>query len=266
MTFIHPGRPNRAVPPHPETDICLACGDDRLTGIGLDLSAFKSVGRQFLLIADATVLSADAGRSTFSGARRMRFTHLHYRHTARCCLLAAVALAGGCHATTPMTAPLVEDSAAAYAMAARWEPAPDFIPVLRQGRYTLVELAPASAQRDLMRQLVEINFPPARKATVGDGLRHVLGRSGYRLCDNTDLAALHALPLPATHYRMGPMMLRDALLTLTGPGWDLSVDDTARHVCFSRVAPLVTTPINLKHAVEAGAAHPIPAVVRKPLP
>ncbi|MDR3220423.1 MAG: hypothetical protein LBU46_00200, partial [Candidatus Accumulibacter sp.] len=34
-------------------------------------------------------------------------------------------------------------------------PAPDILPLTRQGRYTLVELAPETAQRDLMRQLVE---------------------------------------------------------------------------------------------------------------
>ena len=97
-------------------------------------------------------------------------------------------------------------------------------------------------------------------------LRQVLGRSGYRLCNNSDLTALQSLPLPASHHRMGPMMLRDALLTLAGPGWDLSVDDNRRQVCFSRIAPLVTTPVNLSQAVEAGVVRPSPAVVRKPLP
>lgn len=62
------------------------------------------------------------------------------------------------------------------------------------------------------------------------------------------------------------MMLRDALLTLAGPGWDLSVDDGARLVCFARVVPLVTTPINVKQTVKQGAVQPTSAVVRKPLP
>lgn len=181
-------------------------------------------------------------------------------------LLAAAALCGGCNTTAPKTATRAENPAAAYAAPARWEPAPDFIPVMRQGRYTLVELAPSSAQRDLLRQLVQIDFPASRNATVGDALGHVLRRSGYRLCNNSELTALHALPLPASHYRMGPMMLRDALLTLAGPGWDLSVDDGARQVCFTRITPLVTSPINLKQAVEAGVVRPVPAVVRKPLP
>ena len=35
------------------------------------------------------------------------------------------------------------------------------------------------------------------------------------------------------------MMLRDALLTLAGPAWDVSIDDGARQVCFRRH----TTPV-----------------------
>ncbi|MDR0578712.1 MAG: PilL N-terminal domain-containing protein [Candidatus Accumulibacter sp.] len=115
-------------------------------------------------------------------------------------------------------------------------PAPDILPMTRQGRYTLVELAPEAAQRDLMRQLVEISIPPTLEAQVGETLRHVLRQSGYQLCPTTD-AALDALPLPAAHRRLGPMTLRDALLTLTGPAWKLSVDDFSRQVCFTRRAP-----------------------------
>lgn len=181
-------------------------------------------------------------------------------------LIAAAALSAGCTATAPRKAPPAPEPPAAYATPASWEPAEGFVPVMRQGRYTLVELAPFAAERDLMRQLVETNFSASRKATVGDALRQVLSRSGYRLCNNSDVTALNALPLPASHYRMGPMMLRDALLTLSGQGWDLSVDDVARQVCFTRVAPLITDPINLKQAFDTGAARPVPAIVRKPLP
>ena len=49
-----------------------------------------------------------------------------------------------------------------------------------------------------------------------------------------EAATLYALPLPAAHLRLGPLMLRDALLTLAGPAWELSVDDLTRQVCFSR--------------------------------
>ncbi|MBY4674875.1 PilL N-terminal domain-containing protein [Burkholderia multivorans] len=119
---------------------------------------------------------------------------------------------------------------------------PGFIPVVRQGRYTLVEMVPEPAQRDLMQQVVDIAIPPTFDATVGDALRYVLLRSGYRLCDSAaaaTVAALYALPLPAAHLRLGPLSLRDALLTLAGPAWDLSIDETNRQVCFSRHAESV---------------------------
>ncbi|WP_425598361.1 PilL N-terminal domain-containing protein [Citrobacter freundii] len=108
------------------------------------------------------------------------------------------------------------------------------MPVVRYGRYTLVELAPASAQQDLLLQVVDVSIPDTRSATVGDALHHVLLRSGYQLCPVGDITALNSLPLPASHYRLGPMLLRDALLTLAGPAWDLKVDDGARRICFNR--------------------------------
>lgn len=122
------------------------------------------------------------------------------------------------------------------ANAAAQEPTPYLIPVVRYGRYTLVELVPEPAQRDLLQQVIEVSIPSTLDVSVGDGLRHVLQRTGYRLCETQDAAALYALPLPAAHLRLGPLPLRDALLTLAGPAWDLSVDDAAREVCFQRKA------------------------------
>jgi hypothetical protein len=66
------------------------------------------------------------------------------------------------------------------------EPEPGLIPVARYGRYTLVEMVPEPAQRDLLRQVIEISIPPTLDASVGDALRHVLLRTGYRLCDATE--------------------------------------------------------------------------------
>jgi len=64
-------------------------------------------------------------------------------------------------------------------------------------------------------------------------LRHVLKRSGWRLCEGSAaVAELDALPLPAAHRILGPMTLRDALLTLAGAAWELRVDERARRVCF----------------------------------
>lgn len=110
----------------------------------------------------------------------------------------------------------------------------DWVPVARYGRYTLVELSPQAAQHNLLLQVVDVSVPPTLHATVGDGLRHVLQRSGYSLCDdNPEVAELYELPLPAAHLQLWPMFLHDALLTLAGPAWELQVDDRARQVCFT---------------------------------
>lgn len=157
------------------------------------------------------------------------FSHIH-RRLAGCGLLIAAVLMSGCATITP---PPKTASIAKPAIAPAKQK-PEFVPVVRYGRYTQVELAPASAQKDLLLQVVDVAVPDTRNATVGDALRHVLLRSGYQFCTGGDVTALNALPLPAFHYRLGPMLLRDALLTLAGPAWDLKVDDGARRICFTR--------------------------------
>lgn len=147
-------------------------------------------------------------------------------HLIRLPGLLLAAIASGC-ATTNAVPPAPASEAIDIAS----EAVAEFVPVTRYGRYTLVELAPTAAQHDLLLQVVDVEIPGTLGATVGDALRHLVLRSGYRLCDEQS-ADLLALPLPAAHYRLGPVLLRDALLTLAGPAWDLQVDDGERKVCF----------------------------------
>lgn len=110
---------------------------------------------------------------------------------------------------------------------------PDARPLLRQGRYTLIELRPESAQRELQQQIIDLRIPATSDSTVGSALRYVLLRSGYRLCEgDAALTALWALPLPAAHLRLGPLELRQALQLLVGEAWRLAVDEQTRQVCF----------------------------------
>ena len=160
------------------------------------------------------------------------------------------ALAGGCATTTMPTAPdLIEEVSAAPEASA-----PEFIPVVRYGRYTLVELAPSAAQRDLLLQTIDVSMPEDARATVGDGLRHVLKRSGYQLCETPSaVTELYALPLPAAHLHLGPMTLRDALLTLAGPAWELHANDRARQICFEQAGGSATA----EHEHEPPAAEAV---------
>lgn len=150
--------------------------------------------------------------------------------------LLLAAMASGC-ATTNAVPPAPASEAIDIAS----EAVAEFVPVTRYGRYTLVELAPTAAQHDLLLQVLDVEVPGTLGATVGDALRHLVLRSGYRLCDEQS-ADLLALPLPAAHYRLGPVLLRDALLTLAGPAWDLQVDDGERKVCFIRSLKKARTP------------------------
>ena len=177
-------------------------------------------------------------------------------------LLVGCVLISGCAATGAANAPTATAVPPEPVLSARIiypEPEPTLIPVARYGRYTLVELVPEPAQRDLTRQVIEVSIPPTLDASVGDALRHVLLRTGYRLCDAPDAASLFTLPLPAAHLRLGPLPLRDALLALAGPAWELSVDDASRAVCFTRVttarAPSAS-PIPAAPAPSAPAAEP----------
>ncbi len=163
-------------------------------------------------------------------------------------------LAGGCATTTTQIAPDVVEEAS---------PAPQpeaakFIPVVRYGRYTLVELAPMAAQRDLLLQTVDVSMPEDARATVGDGLRHVLKRSGYQLCETAHaVIELYVLPLPAAHLHLGPMSLRDALLTLAGPAWELHTNGRTRQVCFERTGePVGAGPILEPPANDAAQTFP----------
>lgn len=173
--------------------------------------------------------------------------------------LLAAALVSGCATTTaPPVSDAIEEGSPAP------EPAtPEFIPVVRYGRYTLVELAPMAAQRDLLLQTIDVSMPEDARATVGDGLRHVLKRSGYGLCQTAHaVIELYALPLPAAHLHLGPMTLRDALLTLAGPAWELHADDRARQVCFEQPGrDAGTEPVPGLPAAEAVQTFPLPSSI-----
>ncbi|MEO8646715.1 PilL N-terminal domain-containing protein [Pseudomonas sp.] len=106
---------------------------------------------------------------------------------------------------------------------------------LRYGRYTLVSTEPTTEQRDLLAQIIEVNIPYSLNPSVQEALHYVLQRSGYALCADTgSVKALFSRPLPAAHYRLGPIPLRRALQVLAGPAWQLTTDEVSRSVCFEQ--------------------------------
>lgn len=170
-------------------------------------------------------------------------------------LLGSMALLVACATTNaPTKAPPPNSSAARETGVS---PPPDeLVPVLRYGRYTLVELTADPPQRALMQQVIDVTIPATAHATVGDALRYVLLRSGYQLCeDAAEVRRLDALPLPAAHLHLPPIMLRDALVLLVGGTGHVEVDETARRVCFHSSAPAGEEPATTK-AVALPEARP----------
>ncbi|NMX53069.1 pili assembly chaperone [Pseudomonas veronii] len=107
---------------------------------------------------------------------------------------------------------------------------------LRYGRYTLVSTKPTTEQRDLLAQIVDVSIPSNLNPSVQEAMHYVLQRSGYSLCPAAEpVKVLFTRPLPAAHYRLGPISLRNALQVLAGPAWQLTVDEVSRSVCFERL-------------------------------
>ncbi|ECD9849698.1 hypothetical protein FOM78_20810 [Salmonella enterica] len=106
--------------------------------------------------------------------------------------------------------------------------------VTRSGRYTLVNVKSADAQREPLNQLIDITMPGQLVNSVGDGFRYLLFQSGYSLCGGygADFAELLNRPLPAIQRKIGPMRLSEALQVVAGPAWRMSVDEVNREVCF----------------------------------
>jgi type IV pili sensor histidine kinase/response regulator len=107
------------------------------------------------------------------------------------------------------------------------------------GRYSLLSATPTQVQVELLETTMTIQFPE-RIQRVGEAVRYLLQRSGYRLASSESIgpetAALFALPLPAVHRTLGPMTLRAALETLAGSVFHLVQDPVHRLISFERCA------------------------------
>ena len=110
---------------------------------------------------------------------------------------------------------------------------------IQVGRYSLLAATPTEAQAELLATTITVRFPN-RIQMVGEAVRYLLQRSGYRLATaesiGPDTVALFALPLPAVHRGLGPMTLRDALETLAGSAFRLVQDPVHRLITFERCA------------------------------
>ena len=110
---------------------------------------------------------------------------------------------------------------------------------IQVGRYSVLAATPTEAQAELLATTMTVRFPE-RVQTVGEAVRYLLQRSGYRLAaaesTGPDTTALFALPLPAMHRNLGPMTLQAALDTLAGPAFHRVQDPIHRLITLERCA------------------------------
>ena len=103
----------------------------------------------------------------------------------------------------------------------------------------MTSATPTVAQKDILATALTVLFPE-RIQTVGEAIRYLLQRSGYRLASaeaiGPDTVSLFALPLPAVHRSLGPMTLKEALEILVGPGFHLVQDPVHRLITFEQCA------------------------------
>lgn len=103
------------------------------------------------------------------------------------------------------------------------------------GRYITKPNKPVLSQMDLLSQTIQIRFPQDIK-TIANAVDHLLSFIGYSLVDKNNMQpALQTIltkPLPLIDRELGPMSLKDGLLTLVGPAFSLEKDLINRTVNF----------------------------------
>lgn len=108
------------------------------------------------------------------------------------------------------------------------------VEVMRGDRYALVSTNATLQQRNLLEQTVRVSIPASMNPTVEDGLRYILQHTGYSLCrpQGEPQRLLYSRPLPAAHFRLGPMPLREALQVMASRAFEVQADPIARTICY----------------------------------
>jgi conjugative transfer region protein (TIGR03748 family) len=114
---------------------------------------------------------------------------------------------------------------------------------IRLSRYTTASAVPDVAQVDPLEAVVQVSFPRAGVATVGDAVNYLLLRTGYRLAAQREAdapaSAVLSMPLPEVHRQLGPYSVRTALSVLLGTPFALYVDPMQRLVSYRTTSPAV---------------------------
>lgn len=109
---------------------------------------------------------------------------------------------------------------------------------IRVGRYSSADAVNTRQQENLLEVVVDTEIPVQEK-TVGQAIDFLLLRSGYTLAlpeiQGQHVKQLLGKPLPEIHRRIGPVMLKDALMVLVGKAYWMKVDPVHRLIAFDTV-------------------------------
>ena len=102
-------------------------------------------------------------------------------------------------------------------------------------RYTLQQPTATAAQTDPLSVTLKVNFPPSI-TTIGDAIDYLLLQSGFSRVVNDDVDAMNLMQmrLPKVHRSIGPISLKNALLTISGEPWKLTVNNIQRTISISK--------------------------------
>lgn len=103
---------------------------------------------------------------------------------------------------------------------------------VRTDRYTLVSVETQPEQISPLLSIVEISFSQHINS-VGRAVQELLVGSGYTWSKEvSENERLDKLSLPVVVRDIGPVRLRDALITVVGEAWNLQVNELTREVWF----------------------------------
>lgn len=120
----------------------------------------------------------------------------------------------------------------------RYDYEPPAATQVRVGRYSSADAVNTSEQENLLQVVIDTEIPSTAK-TVGDAIEFLLMRSGFTLAaaeiQGAHVKQLMSKPLPQTHRKIGPVMLKDALMMLVGKAYWMKVDPVHRLIAFDTV-------------------------------
>jgi type IV pili sensor histidine kinase/response regulator len=127
----------------------------------------------------------------------------------------------------------------------------------RVGRYTTVSARPAEADANPLAVIAQVHFPRGVVVTVGDAVRYVLLRTGYRLVAPEALdervKTVFALPLPDHQRVLGPYRV-DAMLGALVQPFRLVADPAARTVSYAAPATSASATAPAPSTAASGSA------------